>query len=62
MSIEIVWTRGEYDEYLIYTSVSTVEASGGGVRGRPTLGWMDDVKVALGSKGMTVKAVAMRER
>ena len=32
------------------------EVSGGGVRGRPRLGWMDGVKVALGNRGMTVEA------
>ena len=26
------------------------------VRGRQRLGWMDDVKVDLGNRGMTVKA------
>ena len=31
-------------------------ASGGRVRGRPRLGWMDGVKVALGNRGMTVEA------
>ena len=30
---------------------------GGRVRGRPRLGWMDGVKVALGNRGMTVEAV-----
>ena len=30
-----------------------VEVSGGRVRGRPRLGWMDGVKVALGNRGMT---------
>ena len=29
------------------------EVSGGRVRGRPRLGWMDDVKVVLGNRGMT---------
>ena len=29
---------------------------GGRVRGRPRLGWMDSVKVALGNRGMTVEA------
>ena len=33
------------------------ELSGGWVRGRPMLGWMDGVKVALGNRGMTVEAV-----
>ena len=32
------------------------EVSGGRVRGRPMLGWMDDVKVALDNRGMTVEA------
>ena len=32
------------------------EVSGGRVRGRPRLGWKDGVKVALGNRGMTVKA------
>ena len=31
-------------------------ASGGRVRGRPRSGWMDGVKMALGSGGMTVDA------
>ena len=30
--------------------------SGGRVRGRPRLGWMDGVKVAFGNRGMTVEA------
>ena len=32
-----------------------VKVSGGRVRGRLRLGWMDGVKVALGNRGMTVK-------
>ena len=32
------------------------EVSRGRVRGRPRLGWMDSMKVALGSRGMTVEA------
>ena len=31
------------------------ELSGGRVRGRPRLGWMDGVKLTLGSRGMTVE-------
>ena len=36
------------------------EVSGGRVRGRPRLGWMDGVKVALGNRGMTVEAARKR--
>ena len=32
------------------------EVSGGRVRGRPRLGWMDGVKVALGNRLTTVEA------
>ena len=32
-----------------------MEVSGGRVRGRPRLGWMDGVKVALSNRGMTVE-------
>ena len=32
------------------------EVSGGLLRGRPSLGWMDGVMVALGNRGMTVEA------
>ena len=32
------------------------EISGGRVRGRPRLGWIDGVKVALGNRLMTVEA------
>ena len=36
--------------------VLMAEVSGGRVRGRPRLGWMDGVKVDLGNRGMTVEA------
>ena len=36
--------------------VLIAELSGGRVRGRPRLGWMDGVKVALGNKGMILEA------
>ena len=36
--------------------VLMAEVSGGRLRGRPRLGWMDGVKVALGNRGMTVEA------
>ena len=44
------------DYYRTARRVLMVEVSGGGVRGRPMLGWMDGVKVALGNRGMTVEA------
>ena len=43
------------DEYRMARRVLMVEASGGLVRGRPRLGWMDGVKVALGNREMTVE-------
>ena len=42
------------DEYHMARRVLMTEVSGGRVRGRPRLGWMDGVKVALGNKGITV--------
>ena len=36
--------------------VLVAEVSGGRVPGRPRLGWMNVVKVALGNIGMTVEA------
>ena len=44
------------DEYRMARRVLIAEASGGRVRGRPRLGWMDGVKVALDNRGMTVEA------
>ena len=43
------------DEYSMARRVLMVEVSGGWVRGRPRLCWMDGVKVALGNRLMTVK-------
>ena len=43
------------DEYLMARRVLMAEVRGERVRGRPRLGWMDSVKVALGNRGMTVK-------
>ena len=43
------------DEYRMARRVLMAEGSGGRVRGRPRLGWMDGVKVALGNRGMTVE-------
>ena len=44
------------DEYRMTRRVLMDEVSGGRVRGRPRLGWMDVVKVALGNRGKTVEA------
>ena len=44
------------DEYRLARRVLMAEVSGRRVRGRPRLGWMDGVKVALGNRGMTVEA------
>ena len=44
------------DEYRMTRSVLMAEVSGERVRGRPRLGWMDGVKVALGNRGMTLEA------
>ena len=44
------------DDYRMARRVLMAEVSGGRVRGRPRLGWMDGVKVALCSRGMTVEA------
>ena len=44
------------DEYRIVRRVLMAGVSGGRVRGRPRIGWMDGVKVALGNRGITVEA------
>ena len=44
------------DEYPMARWVLMAEVSGGWVRGRPRLGWMDGVKVALGNTGISVEA------
>ena len=44
------------DEYRMTRRVLMEQVSGGRVRGRPRLGWMDGVKVALDNRGMTVEA------
>ena len=43
------------DEYRMARRVLMAEVSGGRVRVRPRLSWMDGVKVALGNRGMTVE-------
>ena len=45
------------DEYRMARRVLMGEVSGGRVRGRPRLGWIDGVKVALGNRGMTVEGI-----
>ena len=44
------------DEYRMEKTVVMTKVSGGRVRGRPRLGCMDGVKVALGNRGMTMEA------
>ena len=43
------------DEYRLARKVLMAKVSGGRLRGRLRLGWMDGVKVALGNRGMTVE-------
>ena len=43
------------DEYRKARRVSMAEVRGGRVRGRPRLGWMDGVKVALDNRRTTVE-------
>ena len=44
------------DEYRMARRLLMAKVSGGRVLGRPRLGWMDGVNVALGNRGMTVEA------
>ena len=44
------------EEYLVARRVLMAEVRGGSVGGRPRLGWMNGVKVALGNGEMTVEA------
>ena len=44
------------DEHRMARRVMIAVVSGGRIRGRPRLGWMDGVKVALGNRCMTVEA------
>ena len=43
------------DDYRMARRVLMAEVSGRRTRGRPRLGWMDGVKVALGNREMTVQ-------
>ena len=44
------------DKYRMARRVRMAEVSGGRVRGRPRLCWMDGVMVALFDRGVTVEA------
>ena len=48
----MVWAFGKNGR----SRLLMAEVSGGRVLGRPRLGWMDGVKVALGNRGMMVEA------
>ena len=50
------------DDYRTARRVLMAEISGGRVRGRPRLGWIDGAKVALGNRGMTVEAARVEWR
>ena len=50
------WHVERMDEYRMARRVLMAEVSGGRVRGRRRLCWMDGMKVALGNSGMTVEA------
>ena len=50
------------DEYHMARRMLMAEVSGGRVQGRPRLGWMDGVKVALDNRGMTVEATRQRAK
>ena len=52
----MIWSCLKNDQYHLARRVLMADVGGGRVRGRPTLGWMDGVKVALGNRGMTVEA------
>ena len=50
------WHVERMDEYRMPRKVLMAEVSGGLVRRRHMLGWMDGVKVALSNRGMSVEA------
>ena len=43
-------------EYRMARRVLMAEVSGGRIRGRPRLSWMDSVKMAMVNRGVTVEA------
>ena len=50
------------DEYRMARMVLMAEVSMARVRGRPRLGWMDGVKIALGNRGMAAEAARQCEK
>ena len=50
------------NEYRMARKVLMAEVSGGRVRGRPRLSWMNGVNVALCNRGMTVEASRQRAK
>ena len=50
------------DEYRMARRVLMAEVSGGRVQGRPRFGWIHEVKVAMGNRGMPAEAATLRER
>ena len=50
------------DDYRMARRVLMAEISGGRVRGRQRLGWMDGVKVASGNRNDCVGCASMREK
>ena len=50
------WAVERMGDYRMARRVLMAEVSRGRERGRPRLGWMDGVKVALSNRGMTVEA------
>ena len=50
------WHVEKMDEYRITNRVLMTDVSGGRIRDRPRLGWMDGVKVEFGNRRMTVEA------
>ena len=54
----MVWACGKNGWVSYDQNCVDGEVSGGRIRGRPRLGWMDGVKVALGNRVMTVEAAS----
>ena len=50
------------DEYRMARRMLMTEVSGRQVRGRPRLSWMNDVKVVLGNRIITVEAARQCEK